>query len=156
MGELLIGIGLILLSILIYVISGDLPSINESQLDAGSFPQFIAILLALLSLMLILSKARVLIGQKKLFSVTKLKEIFAEHKLVIITLGLLLAYIMFIQIIGFIIASILFIIVTAVLIGPKTKKDMIIISGFAVVFTLSFYFLFETVLKVRFPSGILF
>ncbi|WP_054754533.1 hypothetical protein [Piscibacillus salipiscarius] len=56
MGELILALLLVLLSILIYINSDDLPSMNESQLDPGSFPQFVAILLGSLALILSIQK----------------------------------------------------------------------------------------------------
>ncbi|TFB24477.1 hypothetical protein E3U55_02985 [Filobacillus milosensis] len=161
LGELILGLLLVLLSILIYTQTGDLPSMNESQLDAGSFPQFIAILLGLLSLILVIKQSIHLLKQnqnKEQSANIKetLLDVYREHKLVLITLSLIFLYIILIQIIGFIISSIAFMIITALVIGPRKKKDVITISSIAVILTIGLYFFFQNVLQVRFPSGVFF
>lgn len=127
MGELIVAIALIVLSVLIYTQTDDLPSMNESQLDAGSFPQFVAIILGGLSLILAIKQTIVLVKARQQNNETSIKEqllyIVKEHKLVFITLALLFLYILAIQILGFILSSIIFMIVTALVIGPRTKKE---------------------------------
>nr|WP_279401848.1 tripartite tricarboxylate transporter TctB family protein [Piscibacillus salipiscarius] len=80
-------------------------------------------------------------------SQSSIKDIIREHKLVFITLGLLLLYILFIQIIGFIISSIIFMIVTALIVGPRTKKDIITITSIAFVLTIGLYVFSKTYYK---------
>ncbi|MFC0015441.1 MULTISPECIES: tripartite tricarboxylate transporter TctB family protein [Allobacillus] len=160
MGELIVALALVVLSFLIYTQSGDLPSMNESQLDAGSFPQFVAILLGGLSLILAIKQTIVLIKARKQNSETSIKQqllyIVKEHQLVFITLALLFIYILAIQLIGFILSSILFIIVTAMVIGPRMKKSIVTVSSIAIILTISLYFFFQSVLQVRFPTGVFF
>ncbi|WP_091773835.1 tripartite tricarboxylate transporter TctB family protein [Piscibacillus halophilus] len=162
MGEIIMGLLLILLSLLIYTHSDDLPSMNESQLDAGSFPQIIAILLGILSLLLVLTKTIKLIKERQAQdespkSIKKaLIDLYQEHKLVLLILSVLFIYIVLVQVIGFIISSIAFMIVTALIIGPKTKKDIILISSIAVILTVGLYMFFQEILKVRFPTGLFF
>lgn len=160
MGELIVAIALIVLSVLIYTQTDDLPSMNESQLDAGSFPQFVAIILGWLSLILAIKQTIVLVKARQQNNETSIKEqllyIVKEHKLVFITLALLFLYILAIQILGFILSSIIFMIVTALVIGPRTKKSIVTVSSIAVILTLSLYFFFQNVLQVRFPTGVFF
>ncbi|MCL7747971.1 tripartite tricarboxylate transporter TctB family protein [Halalkalibacter alkaliphilus] len=160
MGELLIGIALIVLCIIIYSQSGDFPQFNETTLNPGSFPQLIAILLGLLSLILVISKIKDLISQKAELSKMNvreyLKEVLVEYKLVFITLISLFLYIFLMQFIGFIVTTIIFIIVTSLIIGPKKKKDIIVATIVSVVITVTTYVFFENVLHVRFPSGLFF
>ncbi len=160
MGELLIGIFLIIFCIIIFLQAGDLPSFNETVLNAGSFPKFIAVILSILCLILIVSKAIELFRQRT--KTTKLnykkyfKEVFKEYKLVFFALISLFLYIFLMQFIGFIVTTILFIISTGFIIGPKKKKNVLIISGVAVVITFSTYLFFQNVLHVRFPTGLFF
>lgn len=160
MGEIVIGILLIILSVVIYTQAGVFPPTNEAQLNAGSFPSAIAILLALLSLILIISNSRKLIRRKaelkEMDTKTYLKGLYPEYKYVLFTLASLFVYILLMQVIGFIITTILFIIITGYVLGPKTKKDIVIISVISLVVTLSTYTFFENVLHVRFPSGLFF
>ncbi|WP_209121906.1 tripartite tricarboxylate transporter TctB family protein [Alkalihalobacillus sp. BA299] len=160
MGEILIGIALIIICIVIYSQSGDFPYFNEVHLNAGSFPKLIAVLLGILSLMLVISKAKELLSQKAEIAKLDLREylrgVYKEHKLVFFTLISLFLYIFIMQFIGFVLTTIVFIITTGLIIGPKKKKNIFIISVVAVVITFSTYLFFENVLHVRFPSGLFF
>ena len=160
MGELLIGIALIIICLLIYSQSGNFPNFNEVHLNAGSFPKTIAILLGLLSLFLIVSKVKELLSQKgnesKINITENLKNLYKEYRLPIITLIILFLYVFLMEYIGFILTTISFIIVTGLVIGPKRKKNVLVISAVAVLITISTYLFFENVLHVRFPSGFFF
>ncbi|WP_162287865.1 tripartite tricarboxylate transporter TctB family protein [Indiicoccus explosivorum] len=160
MGELVIGIILIIISITFYVTAGGFPALSDAPLQAGSFPQFIAVLLGFLSLIFVLIKAKELAGRKSGSTQEsmgdKIRHFYEEHRLVLITLVSLVLYIILMQLIGFVITTIVFIVVTGYIIGPKKKKDLLILSAVAVVVTLSAFFFFENVLYVRFPSGLLF
>ncbi|PAV30777.1 hypothetical protein CIL05_03375 [Virgibacillus profundi] len=160
MGEIVIGILLILLSALIYFNSGDFPQLNETHLDPGSYPKLLALLLFLLSLILVIkSSVNLLKSKTSLFdSGIKdfLKKQWKEYKLVVYSLVILGLYILLLNVLGFIISSIAFIIAAGLLIGPKKKKDLITISIVSFVVTFGVYFFFENVLYVRFPNGIFF
>jgi hypothetical protein len=160
MGEIVIGVLLILLSALIYFNSGDFPQLNETHLDPGSFPKLIAALLIFLSLILII-KQIVLLVKTKGFGIPKgfkdfLRNQWHEYKLVIYMLIMLGLYIFTMDILGFIITTIIFIIAAGLLIGPMKKKNVITISVISFVTTFGVYFFFENVLYVRFPDGIFF
>ncbi len=160
MGELLIGIFLIIFCIIIILQAGDLPSFNEAVLNAGSFPRFIAALLATLCLILVVSKAIELSKQKAEMAKIDLKEyflqVFKEYKLVFFALISLFLYIFLMQFTGFILTTIIFIITTGLIIGPKKKKNILTISIVSVIITFSTYLFFQNVLHVRFPTGLFF
>ena len=160
MGEIVIGIFLILLSVLIYFNSGDFPQLNETHLDPGSYPKLIAALLFLLSLILIIKQTVTLVKAKEFgfkdgFKNFMLKQ-WHEYKLVIYMLVVLGLYIFLLNILGFIVSTIIFIIAAGLLIGPIKKKNVITISIVSFVMTFGVYFFFENVLYVRFPNGIFF
>lgn len=160
MGELLLGIILIIVSLVIYLKSGNLPNFNEGILNAGSFPKLIATLLGLLSLILVVSKAKELLNQKLELSKMNvrdyIKEIYIEYKLVFFALISFFLYIFFMKYTGFILTTISFIIVSGLIIGPKKKKDVVLITAVAGAITLIIYFFFKNVLHVRFPTGLFF
>lgn len=160
MGEIVIGIVLIVFCAIIFWKSGSFPEGNEAQLGAGSFPVLIASLLSLLALLLVILKAKELFQQKAERSKVDVKEylkgFYAEYKLVILTLLIFVIYIFLMQFIGFIVTTILFIIATGLLIGSRKKKDIMTVSIVAVAVTLTTYYFFENVLYVRFPTGIFF
>ncbi|WP_157886476.1 tripartite tricarboxylate transporter TctB family protein [Planococcus versutus] len=158
MGEILIGLALIVLCIIIYVQGGNLPSLNEAYFSAGSFPRLIAALLILLSAILIISKMNELRKKKptedKISTQKQLAAFYMEYRLVVLTTVVFFVYIFLLQFIGFVVSTILFIIGAAILIGYRKGKEVLTVSAVAVILTLSMYFFFENVLHVRFPSGI--
>ncbi|RNF39888.1 tripartite tricarboxylate transporter TctB family protein [Planococcus salinus] len=160
MAELLIGLALILLSAVIYFQSGTFPVGDATQLNPGSFPKVIALALAILSIILVIVKIKELVSKRaeatEINRKEYMKELMIEYRLVFITFFSLLLYVFLMQFIGFIITTICFIIGIGLLVGPKKKKDVLIISITSVVVTLSTYLFFENVLHVRFPSGLFF
>ncbi|MEC5423383.1 tripartite tricarboxylate transporter TctB family protein [Virgibacillus sp. C22-A2] len=160
MGEILIGILLIIFSALIYFNSGDFPQLNETHLDPGSYPKLIALLLILLSLILIIKKTVRLLKSNTISFDSGFKDFmkkqWKEYHLVVYTLVILALYILLMNVLGFIISSIAFIIAAGLLIGPRKKKDVMVISLISFVITFGVYLFFENVLYVRFPNGILF
>ncbi|WP_187254529.1 tripartite tricarboxylate transporter TctB family protein [Alkalicoccus halolimnae] len=160
MGELIVACLLLLVSIVIFIQSGDFTHLNESQLGPGTYPQLISVLLASLSLILIISQSRKLLKEKSEMSMENVKagfgSFYTEYKLVLHIIGLLALYIILIDITGFIITTILFVIAAGMLIGPKKKKNLITLSIVSVILTFSTYLFFENVLYVRFPGGLFF
>ncbi|MBT2583253.1 tripartite tricarboxylate transporter TctB family protein [Planococcus sp. ISL-109] len=160
MGEIVIGLALIALGLVIYFQSTDFPALSEVHLDAGSFPQLVAVLLILLSLLLVIKKVFELMRSKSTgeqpSAGERFREFYWEYRLVILTLLVFLVYIFIIQFIGFVVSTIAFIIFTGLLVGSRAKKDILVISIVSVAVTLGTYFFFENVLNVRFPSGIFF
>ncbi|GAB3798183.1 tripartite tricarboxylate transporter TctB family protein [Virgibacillus kimchii] len=162
MGEIVIGIFLILLSALIYFNSGDFAQLNaaETHLDPGSYPKLIAALLFLLSLILIVKQMVTLIKAKEFGFKNSFKDFLQrqwhEYRLVFYMLAVLGLYIFTINLLGFIVSTILFIIAAGLLIGPIKKKNVITIAIISFAMTFAVYFFFENVLYVRFPNGIFF
>ncbi|MFD1362396.1 tripartite tricarboxylate transporter TctB family protein [Lentibacillus salinarum] len=159
MGEIVIGILLILLSAIIYFNSGDFPQVNETHLDPGSYPKLIALLLALLAAALVIKQSILLVKMKTSsfdggFRAFAAKQ-WKEYKLIVFILAALGLYIVFMDVIGFIITSILFMIAAGLIIGPRHKKQVIIISVISLIVTLGMYVFFENVLYIRFPDGLL-
>lgn len=160
MGEIVIGIFLILLSALIYFNSGDFPQLNETHLDPGSYPKLIAVLMFSLSLILVIKQTVILVRTKEVGFKNSFKDFLQkqwhEYRLVIFSFIVLALYIFSINLLGFIVTTITFIILSGLLIGPLKKKNIITICIVSFSTTLGVYFFFENVLYVRFPDGIFF
>ncbi|PKR77860.1 hypothetical protein CEY16_07985 [Halalkalibacillus sediminis] len=160
MGELVIGIVVVLFCALIYFNSGDFPEYNESVMGAGSYPKLIAGVLAFLSIILIVKKIVALIrngAKRSNTSVSSyIKSFLTEYKIVLYVVGLLALYIFLMDIVGYIVMTLIFIVATGLIIGSKRKKDVLVMSVISVIVTFGMYFFFENALNVRFPSGIFF
>ena len=160
MGELFIGIILIVLSAAIYYQGGNLPQFGDVNMTAGSYPRLIALFLGGMSLILVIMKIKELIKRSKegevLVSRERIKKGLADYRYVIITFVNLGAYVLLMRTIGFLVTTLAFIIGTALCIGPRRPKDIIRVSVTAAAVTFGAYYFFQNLLYVRFPSGILF
>ncbi|NJP36248.1 tripartite tricarboxylate transporter TctB family protein [Alkalicoccus luteus] len=157
MGEIIVLLLLIIFSGLIFMQGDEFAHLNESQLGPGTFPQLIAVLLAVLSLVLLIRK---IIDMKRAAGTgasagEQFRAFIHEYKLVIIMFAMLTVYIVLIDVIGFVVMTLLFVIAAGLLIGPKKRKNIVILVCVSVVLTFSTYLFFQNVLYVRFPSGIL-
>lgn len=157
MGELLIGIALIVISIVIYTQGGNFPQFGEVHLNAGSFPRLIVVLMGSLSFIMVILRLKAILSQRKengkIDIIPNFKNLFTEYKLVIITLASLFIYTFSMKYIGFLLSTFLFIVGNSLLIGPKSKKDLVLVSVIALSITFGSYYLFQNLLHVRFPRG---
>lgn len=161
MGDLVIGVAFLLLSILVYAASGDFPSFGEAHLSAGSFPRMIVVFLGLLSCVLIVESSRSLFfgkrpGEKERESQPRRRRHrrhIEEYKYVYLSSGIFLLYVVLMKYIGFRISTFLFILGSSYLLSPRRKSDLVIATVLAAVITLGSYYFFQRVLNVRFPRG---
>lgn len=147
--DLWLSIVLISFSIIMYIETLSFPSAPKWESFGSSFfPRIIiGILLGLSVIMLIRS-----LLVKKTEVKTSFKAFKAEYKLVLIIFAVTTVYIFILDKIGFLIATIIFMLVSqAILRGLKTKKDValnMVISAVAPVFI---YYIFTNFLNINLP-----
>lgn len=143
-----IGFVLILFSIFFLVLCYQLPTFPfVIPVDADLVPKLLGFLLMFLSIVLFFSKDGDTEEQRKKRKIEK-KELY-------VLLGVLfqlLVYILFFELLGFLMMTTAFIISCSIFLGYK-KWTTVIVT--AVVFSVSIYLLFNYVLAVNLPSGIL-
>ncbi len=155
MGELIIGILFLLLSIIIFWQTGKLSVSRYDPLGAAGFPRLIVIIMAILSVILIIKKLKTINLQSVKFN---FKDIIKKNRLVVFTLFNFLVYILLMRYIGFRISTFLFLFGTQILIGPKVKTGITYFTIFlvAIFISLGSFYFFENYLGVIFPSGLFF
>lgn len=122
-------------------------------LDSDVFPKLLGYLMVILSILLFFEKQ-----PSKMQAEEEEEEasyiqggFWTKYKWVIITLAAMLVYIISLSILGFIISTIIFMLVMPLLYGYKKYVTIILV---AVLFTLATYFLLETYLEISLPAGI--
>ncbi len=153
MGELILGILFLILSIIIFLQAGNLPESSYEPLGPSGFPQIIVIVMGILSIFLIIKKLKNIdLSQARL----NFKDIFIKYKLIFITLTNFAGYIFLMRLIGFRASTFIFVFLTQLLLGPRDEKKYLIIGSIALFISLGSYYFFQNYLGVIFPTGIFF
>ena len=153
MGELIVGILFLILSLIIFFQAGNLPDSSYEPLGPAGFPRIIVLAMGILSIFLIVKKLKSMdLSQAGL----DFREIFKEYKLIFITLVNFLIYILIMRYIGFRISTFIFVFTTQLLLGPRKEKKYLVIGSIALVISLGSYYFFQNYLGVIFPAGIFF
>lgn len=137
-----IGIVIVLFSAFMYLLTGDMP--KESAL----FPRGLIILFAILGILLSITSLK-----DKKDSSKDIKTIFASTKEALIGLGIITAYAVAINFVGFFIATTVFIVAFMIVYKQKSIRKIMIT---AVVLNLFIYLVFVYQLNVPLPKGFLF
>lgn len=155
MGELVIGILFLLLSLIIFWQTGRLSASRYDPLGAAGFPRLIVIIMAVLAVILIIKKLKALdLKSTKL----NIKTIIKKNRLVVLTLFNFLLYILVMRYLGFRISTFLFLFGTQMLIGPedKTGKTYFTITAVSLFISIGSFYFFQNYLGVIFPTGLFF
>ena len=141
----------IAISIWFFVVSLKFPAGSNGAVGPGYFPRIMCVLVIILSVLeLILSKSEKI--PEELIPVKIFKK---ENLRVWITMGVTLAYIVCIKEIGFLVSSVIFMLIMNFYFKVHEKsKILAVVLPFIVVAVL--YYVFHILLHVNLPKGILF
>ena len=154
MGEIIIAVLFLLLSIFMFVNSnGFVSNFDRGTLGAAGFPKLIAVFMFFLSLIYLIKYIRV---NKKINRIFDFKSIYEEYKFVIITVLLFLFYVITMKYIGFIISTSIYLLASQWLLSDRKKKNIPIIIIMTIFISLGTYYFFTSYLSVTFPAGIFF
>lgn len=145
--DIFAGIGIFLLSVLIYLFAAKLPQV-DTGLGAGGFPQFVAVCMGGLGLLL---------------SAVSFIKLRAEgdthinlHKREVLLAAALVAgfavYLMVVRFLGYLIATPIFFFLFGIIYGDRKWLRLALVS---ISFTIAVYLLFEKVFYIILPHGIL-
>ncbi|SDE79623.1 putative tricarboxylic transport membrane protein [Bhargavaea beijingensis] len=124
-----------------------IPSYPYAIVDADVLPKTLGVLLIVLSIFLFFAKDSETEEQKKRRDIPK-----REIGMLLGVAGLILAYILLLEVIGFVLTTALFIFFCSFFLGYRNH----VANGItAVVFPLVLYFMFTELLSITLPSGIL-
>ncbi|WLR61410.1 tripartite tricarboxylate transporter TctB family protein [Guptibacillus hwajinpoensis] len=139
-----IAIVLLLISILYLFLSFQLPAFPYAIVDADALPKGLGILLAALSILLFILNPT---EDRKKSDIKK-----DEVLMLVAVASLIFVYILLFELLGFVIVTILFLLVTSRMLGYTKWKTLIAVS---IGFTLILYFSFNYLLQIYLPQGLL-
>ncbi|WP_347548644.1 tripartite tricarboxylate transporter TctB family protein [Pseudalkalibacillus hwajinpoensis] len=139
-----VAISLLLISILYLVLSFQIPPFPYSIVDADALPKGLGFILVVLSIFLFIQNP---IEDRKKSDLKK-----EEVLMLLAVAGLIFIYILLFELLGFVVVTILFLLVTSRILGYTKWKTLIAVS---VGFTLVLYFSFNYLLQIYLPQGIL-
>ncbi|GLO67979.1 tripartite tricarboxylate transporter TctB family protein [Oceanobacillus kimchii] len=152
--DLLNAILLLGFSGLAYIGSTQIPIQGFGKTEANFFPNIIIAVLVFLSVCLLAHSIYRFTKEPKAKNVS-IRNAFRSNKKVIITFGLFAAYVFILPYAGYFIASILFLISLYTVLAPN-KNKIILVSLFMIGLVFILYVVFQQVLSVFLPPGILF
>lgn len=150
------GIFVSLIGIIIYVASFNIQQLMATSRVGGDFlPKIIGGCLLFLGIMLILSGVREYRSVKNI-GVKKEKNALTEgEKFTIVTTVLLLLYVVFLELLGFIISTTLYMFFQTIILCDKSQRKLLQFGIIAVLTSVSVYYLFVSAFNIMIPSGIL-
>lgn len=154
--HLLLNLAMLVIFILLFDVASELPESAWEPLGAGAFPRFVLGALILLNLAVIgqsLPRA-VREARSSYGNVAGLvKTASADKHLVFLMLVFLGLYVVAFGLIGYAIATFLFIVIAQVAIGPKTLRNVVSAVIIAVFASLGVEYFFASALDVFLPGG---
>lgn len=153
--DIITSICLLIFSGVLYFQSGTFP-VREGRvkvLNAGFYPQLLAVVLGILALLLLVVSLRKTSGYQKSnkFWTTK-SALF----LFFITLGMLIIYPFLLSSLGFVVATFIFIVILVYCLSDKKKFSLTSILLVSTGITAIIFLVFKVFIKIPFPTGYLF
>lgn len=142
-----LGLVIGIFSIIFLILSYQLPAYTYAIVDADMIPKGLGWLLLLLSILLFFQRDNETEEQKKRRQLPK-----SEVKVLVVVALLIFLYIFLLEILGFIIVTMLFIFFCSRYLGYESLRTNIIVS---IVFPLVLYTIFVYLLQISLPQGIL-
>jgi hypothetical protein len=131
--------------------AGSLPASRWEPMSAGTFPQIIFFGIAILCSVAVISEI-----SKHGFPLTSLSVAWgrlAALKAVIISLVIFIIYMMLMPIIGFIVSTFAYLIITQFYLAPKRPITVLTIIFVAITFSFGPYYLFSEVFNIYLPRA---
>ncbi len=156
MSDRLIGLVLLVISGLFYLETYSFkraPFAQFEQMGSEFFPRGILIGLAIFSLILLVKGQGSLLPSWRLGSV---RALFTRYREVLLTLLLFPVYALAINLVGFLYATVVYLIVMQLMLKPRWGRGLVYTVAGSVAFAWGLVTLFEGYLNVVLPSGTLF
>ncbi|MBM7578728.1 tripartite tricarboxylate transporter TctB family protein [Jeotgalibacillus terrae] len=135
------------IAIVYLLLSFNLPGYSNALIDADVIPKGLGFLLLFFALLLYLDKKNETEADKEKRKISK------QHVInLLVVAGMILIYIFLLEMIGFVVMTTVFIFVCSLYLDYKHHVTNVITS---VVFSLAIYGLFNYLLKINLPAGIL-
>jgi putative tricarboxylic transport membrane protein len=152
--DLQFSIGVLLLCALMYIGTFSIKITKTVSVSAAYFPRLILAITAVLAVIYMYFALKAL---KNSTAKEKEKEEKKDIKSLLLTMGTFIVYGVLVDILGFVIASIGYLIVQMwVMLEVKNKKELIKFTVISVISTVLVYYVFTRLFYVSLPSGSLF
>lgn len=146
---------ILLASIGLFVSATGIPASRFERLGAGAFPQIVFGAIALVAVMAIVDALRKIPGDAYGRFGAQTVAWARRRYLVFISLGAMTLYLLAIPVLGFPIASLVFLFTLQVILMPRRPKSILIAAIVALVFSFGLNWLFSEVFTVFLPRGTL-
>lgn len=146
---------ILLASIGLFVSATGIPASRFERLGAGAFPQIVFGAIALVAVMAIIDALRKIPGDAYGRFGAQSVAWARRRYLVFISLGAMTLYLLAIPVLGFPIASLVFLFTLQVILMPRRPKSILIAAIVALVFSFGLNWLFSEVFTVFLPRGTL-
>lgn len=146
--ELILGLIILTLGLFYFILTNNLP--NKATIDSRFLPYILSGFLFILSLIQIKTGMKIIKDGKR-----KKSEEDLDYSTFIKTITIIILYIGFLNILGFIISTIMFLFLEFIILTPdRLKKNYILYLFIALITSLLVYFLFRYGLNLILPRGI--
>jgi hypothetical protein len=132
--------------------AGDLPASRWEPLGAGTFPRLVLGALGLLAATALVRELRLWRREGGAVGVA-LGPALVRYRLVVAVLGFFLVYVALLPQLGFSLASLVFLLATQLVLGPKTPRAIAVMLIVALVFSFGLNWLFAEAFNVFLPRG---
>lgn len=150
-GDLAVGIAFLVLAVAMFVMAGALPPSLMGGLGSDFMPKVLA--------MAVLAVIQIITGLRKMkmeYTLDQLKEEFKpEYWRVLVTILAFTVYVVVLSSVGFMISSVVYLIVQMTVLAPKEKRNYLLFAVISVAVSVVVYYLFRNGLNVLLPAGLL-
>jgi putative tricarboxylic transport membrane protein len=162
--DVVTGLVTIGLAIFLFAISSDVKDFAAVGVGAGFLPRLAAVLLGVLGILLAVDGWRQVkrtAGRAPLPSDTGTSaaadevQVFGGGLAVLLSVGLMCAYVALLQSLGFVLASSLYAFLQMLILAKNTRKNLLQFGAVAFASSAIAYFLFVRIFQVMLPAGVL-
>lgn len=148
--ELIFGIGMLAFGIFYFLLTKQLP--RKGAFDATFFPYILTSFMAVLGILQLIAGIKAI----KEFNPEDYTSENLDYLTVVKILALIVTYIAFLQTIGFLICTMVFLVLGFILLAPpEQKKNYVQYISISVIASILIYFTFRNGLDLMLPKGIL-
>lgn len=140
-----------LLSVYFFIVAGDLPSSKWEPLGASSFPKIILVMIGALSVLAFIADGKRFMSLKKVAMNMNWDK--SQNKVVMLFV-ILIVYLVLTPVLGFKISTFVFLLITQLALGPKTKNNLIISLLISAIFAIGIFYLFANVFDIYLPRAV--
>ena len=142
-------------SIALFGVATGIPTSRFERLGAGAFPEIVFGALSLVAALAVIDALRTIPRRAYGRFAARAVDWARRRYLVFISLGALTVYLLAIPVLGFSIASLIFLFTLQVILMPRRPKSILIAAAVAVVFSFGLNWVFAEIFTVFLPRGVL-